>query len=208
VAAAARAAGAREHIPGVLERVGLSARSEDKVHTYSMGMRQRLGLARCLLSDPQLLILDEPTNGLDPGGMQEFRGLVREFVEEEGRTVFISSHLLDEVQKMCDAVAIVDCGRVIEQGAVADLVNADDAVVVIGVDRPQVALGVLRGMLGTGDVYLLGGELHVAVSDRAHAAAINRVLVDAGLHVWRLARAESSLEERFLALTSRLEEAA
>ena len=86
-----------------------------------MGMRQRLGVARCLLADPLLLILDEPTNGLDPGGIQEFREMIRAMVEQEGRTVFISSHLLDEVEKTCDAAAIVDRGKIITQGAIAEL---------------------------------------------------------------------------------------
>ena len=83
-------------------------------------MRQRLGVARCLLADPLLLILDEPTNGLDPGGIQEFREMIRAMVEQEGRTVFLSSHLLDEVEKICDAAAIVDRGKIVTQGPIAD----------------------------------------------------------------------------------------
>ena len=115
---------ARARIEPALARVGLSERAEDKVKSYSMGMRQRLGVARCLLADPLLLILDEPTNGLDPGGIQEFREMIRAMVEQEGRTVFISSHLLDEVEKTCDAAAIVDRGKIITQGAIADLAAA------------------------------------------------------------------------------------
>src|SRR5665213_3219610 len=87
----------------------------------------RLGVARCLLADPLLLILDEPTNGLDPGGIQEFREMIRAMVEQEGRTVFISSHLLDEVEKTCDAAAIVDRGKVIVQGSIADLASGGGA---------------------------------------------------------------------------------
>ena len=102
-------------IPGCVDRVGLTARADDRVSTYSLGMRQRLGIARCLLSDPALLILDEPMNGLDPAGILEFRTLVRSFVAE-GRTVVISSHLLDEIEKTCDTVGIIDRGRVIRQG--------------------------------------------------------------------------------------------
>ena len=100
-----------------LARVGLAERADEKVKSYSMGMRQRLGVARCLLADPLLLILDEPTNGLDPGGIQEFREMIRAMVEQEGRTVFVSSHLLDEVEKTCDAAAIVDRGKIVIQGA-------------------------------------------------------------------------------------------
>jgi ABC-2 type transport system ATP-binding protein len=97
IIAAARGPEVRERIAPALARVGLSERADEKVRRYSLGMRQRLGVARCLLADPLLLILDEPTNGLDPGGIQEFREMIRSMVEQEGRTVFISSHLLDEV---------------------------------------------------------------------------------------------------------------
>ena len=99
---------------------GSRERADERVQTYSMGMRQRLGIARCLLADPALLILDEPMNGLDPAGIIEFRGLIRSFVDE-GRTVFLSSHLLDEVERTCDMVAIVDQGRVVRQGPIAEI---------------------------------------------------------------------------------------
>src|SRR5438105_13789815 len=111
IVAAARDREAHARIPAALDRVGLAHRADDKVKTYSQGMRQRLGVARCLLADPELLILDEPTNGLDPAGIEEFRGFVRSLVDE-GRTVVLSSQLLDEVEKISDAVAIVDRGRV------------------------------------------------------------------------------------------------
>ena len=101
--------------------------------TYSLGMRQRLGIARCLLADPALLILDEPMNGLDPAGILEMRHLIRAFVDE-GRTVFLSSHLLDEVEKTCDQIAIVDRGRVIVQGAVGRSPRRGDPTVLIEVD--------------------------------------------------------------------------
>src|SRR6516162_852811 len=118
--AAARELAAQLRIDGALARVGLAERADDRVGTYSMGMRQRLGIAACLLADPELLILDEPMNGLDPAGMLEFRGLIREFVAE-GRTVVLSSHLLDEIQRTCDAAAIVDRGRVVMQGSITEL---------------------------------------------------------------------------------------
>ncbi len=116
IVAAVRGPDADARIDPALERVGLAERAGDKVKSYSLGMRQRLGVARCLLADPLLLILDEPTNGLDPGGIQEFREMIRAIVEQEGRTVFLSSHLLDEVEKICDAAAIVDRGRIVAQG--------------------------------------------------------------------------------------------
>jgi ABC-2 type transport system ATP-binding protein len=104
VHAAARARAAHGRVDGALERVGLAARADDPVKSYSLGMRQRLGIARCLLCDPELLILDEPVNGLDPAGILEFRHLVRSLVAE-GRTVLLSSHLLDEVEKTCNFAA-------------------------------------------------------------------------------------------------------
>ncbi len=121
VVAAARGAEAFERIAPALARVGLAERADEKVKKYSLGMRQRLGVARCLLADPQLLILDEPTNGLDPGGIQEFRQMIRTMVEQEGRTVFLSSHLLDEVEKICDAAAIVDRGKIVTQGPIEEI---------------------------------------------------------------------------------------
>jgi len=115
--AAARDPAAAGRIEGALERVGLAGRADERVAQYSTGMRQRLGVARCLLADPRLLILDEHTNGLDPAGIAECPGMIRAVVAE-GRTVMLSSHLLDEVEKICDVAAIVDRGQIIAQGPV------------------------------------------------------------------------------------------
>jgi ABC-2 type transport system ATP-binding protein len=122
ILAAAREPAARTRIGASLERVGIAQRADDKVSKYSMGMRQRLGVAACLLGDPELLILDEPMNGLDPAGMLEMREMIQSLVAE-GRTVVLSSHLLDEIERTCDAVAIVDHGKVIRQGPIADLLS-------------------------------------------------------------------------------------
>lgn len=108
-------------VDGLLERVGLAGRERDRVDDYSLGMRGRLALARCLLADPALLILDEPTNGLDPSGIQGLRELIRALVREEGRTVILSSHLLDEVRRTCDQVCFLHEGRVRESGSLARL---------------------------------------------------------------------------------------
>jgi ABC-2 type transport system ATP-binding protein len=208
VMAAVRGGDAASRIPAALERVGLSARADEKVETYSMGMRQRLGIARCLLCDPKLLILDEPTNGLDPGGLLEFRTLVRELVEDEGRTVFVSSHLLDEVEKICDAAAIVDRGRVIAAGTIAELSADEDHAIVIGCSDPQAALALLQGRPGIVGVELGADGLRVSANGRIDPAAINDLLVREGIRVRRLELAHHSLEERFLQLTTRLEMAA
>src|SRR6202453_1788349 len=120
ILAAAREPAARNRIGPALERVGIAHRADDKVSKYSMGMRQRLGVAACLLGDPQLLILDEPMNGLDPAGMHEMRDMILSLVAE-GRTVVLSSHLLDEGERTCDAVATVDRGKIIRQGPISEL---------------------------------------------------------------------------------------
>ena len=147
IAAAVRDAAAVARIDASLGRMGLLDRADDRVSTYSMGMRQRLGIARCLLADPELLILDEPTNGLDPGGILEFRGFVRELVDE-GRTVFLSSHLLDEVEKICDAAAIVDGGRVLMQGTISEIATDGNLVVDLECDDREAAERVLCALPG------------------------------------------------------------
>src|SRR5207253_954408 len=130
VIAAAREREAHGRIDGALARAGLSERADERVKRYSLGMRQRLGVARSLLADPELLILDEPTNGLDPAGIHEFRDMIRGFVAE-GRTVLLSSHLLDEVEKICDEVAIVDQGQVVAQGSIAELAAGGKQTILI-----------------------------------------------------------------------------
>jgi ABC-2 type transport system ATP-binding protein len=122
VVTAVRGPQSARYLEPALARVGLTDRGDDRVGTYSQGMRQRLGIARCLLADPHLIILDEPMNGLDPGGILEMRGLIGGLVAE-GRTVFISSHLLDEIEKTCHAAAIIDRGRLVAQGPIRTLVG-------------------------------------------------------------------------------------
>jgi len=206
--AAVRGPQARALIDPALARVGLSERSEEKVKSYSMGMRQRLGVARCLLADPLLLILDEPTNGLDPGGIQEFREMIRAMVEQEGRTVFVSSHLLDEVEKTCDAAAIVDRGKIVTQGAIADLAAGGDArhELTVGVDDIERALGVLRASQLVTDACPADEGIRVVLSGEPQTAALlNAALVQAGVGVVRLEPVRHSLEQRFLQITSRLD---
>jgi ABC-2 type transport system ATP-binding protein len=139
-----------EDIPALLEQVGLERRGRDKVGTYSMGMRQRLGLAAALLGNPELLILDEPTNGLDPAGMQEMRIFIRRLAEEEGKTVFLSSHLLHEVEQVCDRVLILNRGQVIAQGDVSDLLSQtrDVKMRVASPSKAMEVLGVLEWIQG------------------------------------------------------------
>jgi ABC-2 type transport system ATP-binding protein len=206
IVAAARGRDAFERIVPALERAGLEHRAGDRVKTYSMGMRQRLGIARCLLADPELLILDEPMNGLDPAGILEFRKLVRSLVDE-GRTVMLSSHILDEVEKTCDQVAIVDQGEIVAMGSLAELRGGGRPRVLIGVDGTDRALQLLASAPGVADVAADDGVLHVTLTDADAVPDLNRRLVEAGLRVHRLEPVHASLEERFLAITSRLEDA-
>src|SRR5579862_5221465 len=142
--AAVREPAARARIEPALERVGILHRADDKVAKYSLGMRQRLGVAACLIGDPQLLLLDEPMNGLDPAGMQDMREMILSFVAE-GRTVVLSSHLLDEVERTCDAVAIVDRGNVIRQGPISELLAGASVVLQVECSEPDRAGVLLDG---------------------------------------------------------------
>jgi ABC-2 type transport system ATP-binding protein len=207
IIAAVRGAEASRRITPALARVGLSERADEKVKRYSLGMRQRLGVARCLLADPQLLILDEPTNGLDPGGIQEFREMIREMVEQEGRTVFLSSHMLDEVEKICDAAAIVDRGKVVTQGPIAELARGGGGQeLIVGVDDPDRAITVLEGIEQVRETHRSDEGLRLLLAGGPEAAAeINARLVAAGFAVSRLEPVRHSLEQRFLEITSRLD---
>jgi ABC-type multidrug transport system ATPase subunit len=208
IVAAVRGPEVRARIAPALARVGLAERADEKVKKYSLGMRQRLGVARCLLADPLLLILDEPTNGLDPGGIQEFREMIRAMVEHENRTIFLSSHLLDEVEKICDAAAIVDRGKIIAQGPIAELASGGGVrnELIVGVDDVELALGALEGSELVGEARRSDEGLRVVLrGDLQTASQVNATLVRAGVGVMRLEPVRHSLEERFLEVTSRLE---
>jgi len=205
--AAARGRATFARIEPALDRVGLANRGDDRVKTYSLGMRQRLGIARALLSDPELLILDEPMNGLDPAGILEMRGLIRSFVAE-GRTVVLSSHLLDEVEKTVDYVAIVDYGRVVAQGSLDELRGDSDPRVVVEVDEVEPARRLLTETAYVSSVTESDGVLDIRVTDIALVPDLNRRLVQSGFAVKRLEPVQVSLEQTFLSITTRLEAAA
>ena len=206
IVAAARGRESFGRIQSAIDRVGLGHRADDRVRAYSMGMRQRLGIARCLLSDPELLILDEPMNGLDPAGILEFRNLIHSLVAE-GRTVMLSSHLLDEVEKTCDFVAIVDRGEIVAQGPLDEVRGDEQPRVLIGVDQLDTARQLLERIAGVVKVRVEDGLLQLALADLDLIPELNRQLVGAGLAVRRLEPLQASLEQRFLAITSRLDDA-
>jgi ABC-2 type transport system ATP-binding protein len=210
VHAAAREKAAHGRIEGALARVGLSARADDKVKTYSLGMRQRLGVARSLLADPELLILDEPLNGLDPAGILEFRGLIRDLVDE-GRTVLLSSHLLDEVEKVADYAAIVDQGHVVAQGTIAELTSGGKRAIDIVSDSHVRAASLLAAVPGVIRATDHDGGLRVELSpeapvDREIVTELLKRLIEDGIGVERVAPVASTLEDQFLTMTTRLED--
>jgi ABC-2 type transport system ATP-binding protein len=205
--AAARGGGSGARIAPSLARVGLTERADHKVGSYSMGMRQRLGVAACLLADPELLILDEPMNGLDPGGMQEMRAMIHSLVAE-GRTVMLSSHLLDEVERTCDAVAIVDRGRVVRQGPIDELVRGGSgAVVRVDCSEPERAAGLLTtaGIVSSATATESGLTVSLPTgASREVVAEVVRRLVAGGISVYELQEVRATLEDWFLSVTSRL----
>ncbi len=184
----------------LLERVGLASRGGDRFQTYSLGMKQRLGLAYAMLGDPELLFLDEPTNGMDPEGMAEVRELVRG-LGTGGRTVLLSSHLLHEVEQVCDSVTIISRGRLIAQGSVADLLRArrSEQVRVKTTDDAK-ARETLSALEWVEDVTVEAGSLLVT-APIARSGDLTAELSRAGVSVTEMAPVQTSLEEYFLDVT-------
>jgi len=188
----------RSRIHEVLALVDLTGRAKDRFSTYSLGMKQRLGVAAALLKDPELVILDEPTNGLDPAGMRDMRRLIRE-LGADGRTVLLSSHLLGEVQQICDRVGIISEGRMVAEHLVDDL-RTEQELVIRATPRNS-ARSILTEALGASAVHLYDDTLRVKVApDRA--AELNRLLVEAGIAVSELHSTERALEDVFFELTT------
>lgn len=192
----------RERIDEVARLVGLTGRIHDKVKRYSLGMRQRLGVAQAIMHRPKLLILDEPTNGLDPAGIRELRDYLRNLAQAEGTSVFVSSHLLSEMELMCDRVAILQAGKLIDirsiRGASAEAaLQKQEQEVLFEVDHPEAALGVLQGQGGGRSV---DGGLSLTLS-REQIAETNRRLVEAGIRVYGIRAKTKSLEDQFLEVT-------
>ncbi len=204
-----------EHVQAALERVGLGDRGDDRFGAYSTGMRQRLGIAAALVHDPELVVLDEPVNGLDPPAVLLVRRLIRRLVEEEGRTVLVSSHLLHEVELTCDRLAIIERGRVVAAGETRALVRPDEERVEVTASDAGRALALCRGLPFVRDARPASapeggpgaGAVLVAL-DGPRAGDLNRALVEAGLEVSALVPRRRTLEELFHALARDADEAA
>jgi ABC-type multidrug transport system ATPase subunit len=186
-------------VPEVLDTVHLDKRADDRFGTYSLGMKQRLGVAAALLKDPELLILDEPTNGLDPAGMADMRNLIRELGHGD-RTVVLSSHLLGEVQQVCDRVGIISHGRLLREGTVAEL--RGHGALLIRADQPDQAREECERLIGADNVTVTDDGFLRLDTEQDKAAWINRELVNAGVDVHELRWADRTLEEIFFETTS------
>lgn len=185
-------------VDAVLERVGLRADAGRRVREYSLGMRQRLGIALALLPAPRLLVLDEPGNGLDPGGIQDMRRLLRGFAADDGITVFVSSHQLSEVELVASHVTVLDAGRLRFQGRLDDLRNRARPRLRLRCDDPARALALLAG---AGDDLRVDPDGRLSLRPRRDAAAINHQLVSAGIAVSELAPEPVTLESLYFDLT-------
>jgi ABC-2 type transport system ATP-binding protein len=185
-------------VDAALDRVGLGAAAHKRAGAYSLGMKQRLGLAAALLAPRELLVLDEPTNGLDPQGTREVRGLIRSLAAD-GTTVFVSSHLLAEIEQVCTHAAVMRAGRLVAQGSLDELRQATRSRIVVRTPDAAEAVRVLgaRGMEAAASADGVAGEL----PEGAAVEDLVRDLVDAGVRVRGLAQESDTLEDRFVALT-------
>ena len=191
----------RQRIDAVLESVGLRERARDPVRVYSHGMRQRLGIAQALLPDPEFIILDEPTDGLDPQGISEMRFLIRRLVDEFGLTVMLSSHLLNEVEQLCNRIAIIDSGRLLYQGSLENLIGKDK-IIRLTVDR----LEETYQLLSSDPLFSLSRNGDKSVYVRTSTEQIprmNALLVARGIDVLEISPQRETLEQVFLRLTQK-----
>ena len=204
--------GIDEHqIQQIVHRVGLTDRIHEKVLTYSLGMRQRLGIAQALLNRPKLLILDEPTNGLDPKGIKQLRVFIRKLADE-GMAVFISSHLLNEVQLLCDTVAIINDGRVLLSGTIKSLIQDQQSLIIWDVEPFEQGRFLLE-QFGTAFVFdtdertehrlspsLRPNSIGIKMDEKKIPEMVKK-MVDAGINIHGIRREEQTLEQLFLKMT-------
>jgi ABC-2 type transport system ATP-binding protein len=188
----------RKEIDEALETVGLTARRKDLFQTYSLGMKQRLALAATMVGDPELVILDEPANGLDPEGMREIRDIITGFAQR-GKTVFLSSHLLWEVERTCTHAAVIAKGRILAHGSVKALTAGAARVELGAADLPRLA-AIVKDYPGVVSASIEGDVVVVEVKGE-DTAALNRFVAERGVYVSHLAVKQKSLEDAFLELT-------
>ncbi|MFB7141273.1 ABC transporter ATP-binding protein [Gottfriedia sp. NPDC056225] len=187
----------KEKIDEVVELVGLTGAIRQKVKTYSLGMRQRLGLAQCLLHDPKVLILDEPTNGLDPAGIREMRDHLQLLTKKRGMAIIVSSHLLAEMEMMCDRIGIIQQGKLVDVQTVTELTTEDVQTYSIEVNNSEAALKVLTKH----NANVVDGEIHIELT-REDVPNVIELLVENRIRVYGFKANAKTLEDRFLEITN------
>ncbi|MCD5325037.1 MULTISPECIES: ABC transporter ATP-binding protein [Pontibacillus] len=188
----------KDRIQEVVDQVGLASRIHEKVKTYSLGMRQRLGLAQAILHKPKFLILDEPTNGLDPAGIREFRTYLRKIARDEGVSILVSSHLLSEIELMCDRVGIIQKGKLIDVRTVKE--ETDTSNWTFTVDQPLRAKEVLEEVFENVEGEVNERSLLLSIPE-SEVPQYNKALVEEGVLVYGIAKTKSTLEDEFLKVT-------
>ncbi|MEX0927863.1 MAG: ABC transporter ATP-binding protein [Balneolales bacterium] len=191
------------HIDEVLESAGLADRKHSPFYTYSLGMKQRLALASTLLGDPDVLVLDEPTNGLDPGGIYEVRSLIRE-VASRGKTIIMASHMLDEIEKVCTHVAILKKGRKLTGGTTREILSSQDTLEIAAADL-DLLHRLLSGTRGVTDISRDNDRLTASLADEVDVAELNAMLVQKGVKPHHLLRRKQTLESHFMEITRGLQ---
>jgi ABC-2 type transport system ATP-binding protein len=189
-----------ERIKEVVELVGLTDRIHDKVKTYSLGMRQRLGLAQCLLHRPKILILDEPTNGLDPAGIREIRAYIRKLAQEEGMAVIVSSHLLSEMEMMCDRIGIIQKGKLVDVQTVRDFVDGKELVYQFEVNDEEKARAVMNSFDPSLVFEVKNNKLQTGIT-KEQVPQLVKAFVENGVEIFSVMQVAKSLEDRFLEIT-------
>lgn len=200
LAALDRGGAGRSLIDEVLDMVELRGRADERVAGYSQGMRQRLGIASCLIRQPRLLMLDEPANGVDPAGIRYLRSLIRRLADQ-GTTILLSSHLLTEVQEVCNRVSVINNGRIVHEGPLTEMgVGAARRYRLRVTDTARV-VDLCRGLPGLRELRVAGGDLSFALDNEAAAVRLTRALADAGVGITGLSREQDTLEGLFFRLT-------
>jgi len=188
-------------INDVMDLVGMTEYAGRKIKACSLGMRQRIAIAQALIHNPELLILDEPTNGLDPGGIREIRELLVSLNRDHGKTVFISSHNLSEIEKMCTHVGVINHGRILYQGSMEKLPSGSDNLLEIKVRDPEMVMLMLKKQ-GIEAVHNHNSTLTMTVKSEQQTAAVNRYLVENGVDIYSLTPRQNNLEDIFINLTN------
>ncbi len=189
----------KKRVHEIIEFVGLKGREKDKLRNYSHGMKQRLGIAQTLIHDPELIILDEPTTGLDPQGIIDIRNLIMQLSNERNKTILLSSHILSEIELIANRMVIINKGKTVVQGSVADLLNAQDLIVSFHVDNAEKAkLLIESSTLKVGIISIDGGNLFIHISQEK-VPVLNKLFCDNDIHVFSI-EAKRKLEDYFLKL--------